>query len=230
MSGERYIGQVVKVTEIEKLSLADRSGLIVGDIILRFGERDPLELLDDRDLLVSLGPKEWITVLRDKVIFKMIAGNGFMGLEVAQTELVDEVGVHPDGRWKSYLSGVRPGESLLILPEIPPVHWWPIPLLAYGYYRLWQMVGATLFLYGIGGAIGLLPFCLTYGISVFTFVAGGSSALKDAAHKDGYLPRSRIALARPSDIHELEMVSSVLLKTIAKEEELARRRRSAQNF
>ena len=92
------------------------------------------------------------------------------------------------------------------------------------------MAGATVFLYGIGAAVGLLPFCLTYGISIFTFVAGGSSALKDAAHKDGYLPRAKIALASPDDIPELELVSRALLRNQAKEEEMARARRRAKQY
>ena len=230
MPEDSYIGPVAKVAAIERLSLADRSGLLVGDIILHLGNRNPLEAIEDHDMLMSLGNKEWITVLRDKVIFKLLFGSGLRGLELVQAELLEEVKEREDPRWKSYLSAVRPGESLLILPEIPPVHWWPIPIIAYGYYRLWQMLGATLFLYGIGGAIGVLPFCLTYGISVFTFVAGGSSALKDAAHKDGYLPRSKIALSSPKDVSELEMVTRVIMKNIATDEELARRRRMKRHF
>ena len=230
MDEESYIGRFAKVTEIERLSLADRSGLIVGDVILRLGDRDPVDAIGESDLLMSLGNKEWITILRDKVIFKLLFGHGLMGLTLAETELLDPVKVRPDARWKSYLSAVRPGESLLILPEVPAAHWWLIPLLAYGYYRLWQMAGATVFLYGIGAAIGFLPFCLTYGISIFTFVAGGSSALKDAAHKDGYLPRAKIALASPDDIPELELVSRAMLRNHAKEEEMARARRRAQQY
>lgn len=230
MDEESYIGQFAKVTEIERLSLADRSGLIVGDVILRLGDRDPVDAIVEGDLLMGLGNKEWITVLRGTVIFKLLFGHGLMGLTLAETELLDPVKVRPDARWRSYLSAIRPGESLLILPEVPAAHWWPIPLLAYGYFRLWQMAGATVFLYGIGAAIGFLPFCLTYGISVFTFVAGGSSALKDAAHKDGYLPRSKIALASPDDIPELELVSRAMLRNHAKEEEMARARRRAQQY
>lgn len=230
MSEDSYIGPVAKVAAIEKFSLADRSGLLVGDIILQLGNRNPLEAINDPDMLMSLGNKEWITILRDKVIFKVMFGSGLRGLELVQGELLDAVKERENPRWKSYLSAVRPGETLLILPEVPPAHWWPIPLIAYGYYRLWQMVGATLFLYGIGGAVGLLPFCLTYGISVFTFVAGGASALKDAAHKDGYLPRSKIALSSPDDIHELELVTRAILRSLAHEEELARKRRRAQLY
>ena len=131
MPEDSYIGPVAKVAAIERLSLADRSGLLVGDIILHLGNRNPLEAIEDHDMLMSLGNKEWITVLRDKVIFKLLFGSGLRGLELVQAELLEEVKEREDPRWKSYLSAVRPGESLLILPEIPPVHWWPIPIIAW---------------------------------------------------------------------------------------------------
>jgi hypothetical protein len=44
------------------------------------------------------------------------------------------------------------------------------------------------------------------------------------------LPRSKIALASPDDIPELELVSRAMLRNHAKEEEMARARRRAQQY
>ncbi|MEY4091530.1 MAG: hypothetical protein RLZZ496_712, partial [Pseudomonadota bacterium] len=114
--------------------------------------------------------------------------------------------------WTPYYSAIRHEDSLLLLPErISPI-WLPFPIIAYGYFRLWQMMAATIFMYGIGFATSTLAFVVVYIGSIITLAMGGPKFLRDTAVKDGFLPRARIALANPDDGPKLEMTTGAMLR------------------
>ena len=85
-------------------------------------------------------------------------------------------------------------------------------MIAYGHFRLWQMMGGTLFLYGIGWVTSPLAFGVIYVASILILISGGPYLLRDTATKDGFLPRGRIALAKASDVAALEMVTGAILR------------------
>ena len=213
MGIETYSGTAVKVTDVEKLSPGEKLGLLAGDILLKIGQREPLEALEMPSILEEIGAqKEWITVLRDKIIFKMATIGGATGVTLEPYPLTNEITINIKEAWTPYYSAIRHEDSLLLLPErISPI-WLPFPIIAYGYFRLWQMMAATIFMYGIGFATSTLAFVVVYIGSIITLAMGGPMFLRDTAVKDGFLPRARIALANPDDGPKLEMTTGAMLR------------------
>lgn len=213
MGIETYSGTAVKVTDVEKLSPGEKLGLLAGDILLKIGQREPLEALEMPSILEEIGAqKEWITVLRDKIIFKMATIGGATGVTLEPYPLTNEITINIKEAWTPYYSAIRHEDSLLLLPErISPI-WLPFPIIAYGYFRLWQMMAATIFMYGIGFATSTLAFIVVYIGSIITLAMGGPMFLRDTAVKDGFLPRARIALANPDDGPKLEMTTGAMLR------------------
>jgi hypothetical protein len=213
MGIETYSGTAVKVTDVEKLSPGEKLGLLAGDILLKIGQREPLEALEMPSILEEIGAqKEWITVLRDKIIFKMATIGGATGVTLEPYPLTNEITINIKDAWTPYYSAIRHDDSLLLLPErISPI-WLPFPIIAYGYFRLWQMMAATIFMYGIGFATSTLAFVVVYIGSIITLAMGGPMFLRDTAVKDGFLPRARIALANPDDGPKLEMTTGAILR------------------
>jgi hypothetical protein len=213
MGIETYSGTAVKVTNVEKLSPGEKLGLLAGDVLLKIGQREPLEALEMPSILEEIGAqKEWITVLRDKIIFKMATIGGATGVTLEPYPLANEITVDIKEAWTPYHSAIRHEDSLLLLPErISPI-WLPFPIIAYGYFRLWQMMAATIFMYGIGFATSTLAFVVVYIGSIITLAMGGPMFLRDTAIKDGFLPRARIALANPDDGPKLEMTTGAMLR------------------
>ena len=197
MATETFSGTAVRVTEVEKLSPGDKLGLLPGDILLKIGKREPLE---------------WITVLRDKIIFKLATIGGATGITLEPFPLQEEVSLDIKGSWTPFYSAIRLDDSLLLLPERISALWLPFPIIAYGYFRLWQMMGATIFMYGIGYATSNLGFIVVYIASIVTLAMGGPKFLRDTAVKDGFLPRARIALADLDDAAKLEMTTGAILR------------------
>ena len=138
--------------------------------------------------------KEWITVQRDKIIFRVSTIGGAMGITIEPYPLQGEVTLEVKDSWTPFYSAIRLDDSLLLLPERISAFWLPFPLIAYGYFRLWQMMGATIFMYGIGYATSTLAFVIIYIASIVTLAMGGPMFLRDTAVKDGFLPRARVAL------------------------------------
>lgn len=213
MSVEAFSGTVVRVTEVEKLSPGEKLGLLPGDILLKIGRREPLEALEMPSVLEEIGAeKDWITVKRDKLVFRIATYGGATGITLEPYPLETEITVEAKDAWTPFYSAIRPDDSLLLLPERVASFWLPVPLIAYGYFRLWQMMAATVFLYGIGFATGTLAFIVIYIASVIILAVGGPLLLRDAAVKDGFLPRARIALADSDDAPKLEMTTSAILR------------------
>lgn len=213
MSVETYSGTVVRVTDVEKLSPGEKLGLLSGDILLKIGRREPLEALEMPSVLEEIGgEKDWITVKRDKVVFRVATYGGATGVALEPYPLESEITVEIKDAWTPFYSAIRPDDSLLLLPERVASFWLPFPLIAYGYFRLWQMMAATAFLYGIGFATGTFAFIVIYVSSVIILALGGPMLLRDAAVKDGFLPRARIALADPHDAPLLEMITGAILR------------------
>jgi hypothetical protein len=213
MGIETYSGTAVRVTDVEKLSPGEKLGLLTGDILLKIGQREPLEALEMPSVLEEIGAqKDWITVLRDKIIFKVATIGGATGITLEPYPLAEDVSVDVKTAWTPYYSAIRQEDSLLLLPErISPI-WLPFPVIAYGYFRLWQMMAATIFMYGIGFATSTLAFVVVYIGSIVTLAMGGPMFLRDTAVKDGFLPRARIALANPDDGPKLEMTTGAMLR------------------
>ncbi|MEI6572445.1 MAG: hypothetical protein WCO61_02750 [Alphaproteobacteria bacterium] len=213
MGIETYSGTAVKVTDVEKLSPGEKLGLLAGDVLLKIGQREPLEALEMPSILEEIGAqKEWITVLRDKITFKMATIGGATGIKLEPYPLTNEITIDIKEAWTPYYSAIRHEDSLLLLPErISPI-WLPFPIIAYGYFRLWQMMAATIFMYGIGFATSTLAFVVVYIGSIITLAMGGPMFLRDTAVKDGFLPRARIALANPDDGPKLEMTTGAMLR------------------
>ncbi|MEY4091865.1 MAG: hypothetical protein RLZZ496_1047, partial [Pseudomonadota bacterium] len=136
MGIETYSGTAVKVTDVEKLSPGEKLGLLAGDILLKIGQREPLEALEMPSILEEIGAqKEWITVLRDKIIFKMATIGGATGVTLEPYPLTNEITINIKEAWTPYYSAIRHEDSLLLLPErISPI-WLPFPIIAYGYFR-----------------------------------------------------------------------------------------------
>lgn len=213
MATEIFTGTAVKVTEVEKLSPGEKLGILPGDILLKIGKREPLEALEMPSILEEIGAeKEWITVQRDKIIFRISTIGGAMGITIEPYPLQGEVTLEVKDSWTPFYSAIRLDDSLLLLPERISAFWLPFPLIAYGYFRLWQMMGATIFMYGIGYATSTLAFVIIYIASIVTLAMGGPMFLRDTAVKDGFLPRARIALAHPDDAAKLEMTTGAILR------------------
>jgi len=213
MATEIFSGTAVKVTEVEKLSPGEKLGLLPGDILLKIGKREPLEALEMPSILEEIGAeKEWITVQRDKIIFRVSTIGGAMGITIEPYPLHGEVTLEVKDSWTPFYSAIRLDDSLLLLPERISAFWLPFPLIAYGYFRLWQMMGATIFMYGIGYATSTLAFVIIYIASIVTLAMGGPMFLRDTAVKDGFLPRARVALAHPDDAAKLEMTTGAILR------------------
>lgn len=213
MATEIFSGTAVKVTEVEKLSPGEKLGILPGDILLKIGKREPLEALEMPSILEEIGAeKEWITVQRDKIIFRISTIGGAMGITIEPYPLQGEVTLEVKDSWTPFYSAIRLDDSLLLLPERISAFWLPFPLIAYGYFRLWQMMGATIFMYGIGYATSTLAFVIIYIASIVTLAMGGPMFLRDTAVKDGFLPRARVALAHPDDAAKLEMTTGAILR------------------
>ena len=213
VSTETFTGTAVRVTGVERLSPAEKLGLLQGDVLLRIGRREPLEALEMPSVLEEIGAeKDWITVMRDKVIFRISTVGGAMGVTLEPFPLQEEVTVSVNGAWTPFYAAIRHDDALLLLPERIAAVWLPFPVIAYGYYRLWQMVAATVFLYGIGFATSTLAFVVIYCSSIVTLAIGGPIFLRDTAVKDGFMPRARVALASKDDAAHLELVTGAVLR------------------
>ncbi len=213
MGTNTFSGTAVRVTGVEKLSPGEKLGLLPGDVLLKIGKREPLEALEMPSVLEEIGAeKDWLTVLRDKIVFKIATPGGAVGITLEPYPLMEEVSVDVEEAWTPFYSAIRQEDSLLLLPERISVAWLPFPVIAYGYFRLWQMMAATIFMYGLGFATSTLAFVVVYIGSIVTLAMGGPMFLRDTAVKDGFLPRARIALASTDDAAKLEMTTGAILR------------------
>ena len=213
MTTETFSGIAAQVKSIQKGSAAERLGLLVGDIILKLGKHEPLEGVEMPSLLDEIGSSNaWLVVQRDTVIFRLAPIGGAEGALLEAYPLPEDVVCETESAWRPFYCSVRPGDSMLLIPErISPI-FWAFPVIAYGHFRLWQMMGANLFLYGIGWVTSPIAFTVVYLSSVLILISGGPYLLRETAVKDGFLPRGRVALGKSGDIATLEMVTSAILR------------------
>ena len=213
MTTEIYSGTVARVKAVELGSAADRLGLLVGDIILKLGKHEALEGVETPSVLDDIrADHDWLVIKRESVIFRLASKGGAFGATLEAYPLPEDITLDIKGPWEPFHCSIRPNDSMLLIPEkISPI-WWPFPLIAYGYFRLWQMLGATLFLYCIGLATSEIAFAVVYIASILILITGGPHLLRDTAVKDGFSPRGRIALGDRADIANLEMVTKAMLR------------------
>mgnify|MGYP006274486439 FL=1 len=115
MGIETYSGTAVRVTDVEKLSPGEKLGLLAGDILLKIGQREPLEALEMPSVLEEIGAqKDWITVLRDKIIFKVATIGGATGITLEPYPLAEDINVDVKTSWTPYYSAIRQEDSLLL--------------------------------------------------------------------------------------------------------------------
>ena len=215
---EIFAGMAARVKDVQKGTPAERMGLISGDIILKLGKHEPIEAVEIPSILDDLSSSnEWIVIKRDSVIFRVSPAGGATGAILEAYPIPEEIILETDGPWMQYHSCIRPKDALLLIPDrISPI-WWLVPVIAYGYFRLWQMMAATLVLYGIGYVTSPLAFGVVYASSVMILITGGPYLLRDTAFKDGFHPRGRIAIGKPGDVATLEMITGAMLRLNTKQ-------------
>jgi hypothetical protein len=217
MGVETYSGIVAIVKSVRKSSSAERMGLLVGDVILRLGKHEPLEGVEVPSTLDQIAKdQEWLVIQRDTVIFRMSPAGGAAGAVLDAHPLPEDIVYETNEPWKPYYALMRPGDAMLLIPEQIPTYWWPFPAIAYGYFRLWQMMGATLFLYGIAYVASFFAFGVVYFSTCLILISGGSYMLRDTASKDGFMPRGRVAVGKASDVSSLERTTGAILRLAAK--------------
>jgi hypothetical protein len=215
---ETFSGMAARVKDVQKGMPADRIGLLPGDVILKLGKHEPIEGVEMPSVLDDLsGSHEWIVVQRDTIIFRISPVGGAMGAVLEAYPLPADIVLETEGPWTLYHCCMRPNDAMILIPDRISPAWWPIPLIAYGYFRLWQMAAATVFLYGISFVVSQLAFGVVYVASVMILITGGPYLLRDTAYKDGYHPRGRLAIGKRSDVAALEMVTGALLRLQAKQ-------------
>jgi hypothetical protein len=210
---ETFSGMAARVKDVQRGMPAEQIGLLQGDIILKLGKHEPIEGVEMPSILDDLsGSHDWIVVMRDTIVFRISPVGGATGATLEAYPLPAEVVVETEGPWTLYHCCMRPNDAMLLIPDnISPI-WWPAPLIAYGYFRLWQMVAATVFLYGIAFVTSQLALGVVYAASVMILITGGPYLLRDTAYKDGYHPRGRLAIGKRADVATLEMVTGAILR------------------
>ena len=200
---------VAAVDFVERGSSAERSGLLAGDRILRFGRHMPSEIIAHEDPASLLGRADWMLVLREDVLFKVAVGAGIEGAELRRGERVDVIdpAAAPD-EWTACHGAIARGRGIIVLPDRLSPFWALVPPLLFARYHLWQFTAAILLIYAVAGAFGLVPALLAYATSMITVGAGGAALLRDAAGKQGWHPTARLALSSWGDAARLEVTTA----------------------
>ena len=209
MNAPLSLEDAVEVETVARGSKAERIGLLAGDVILRFGRHAPSEAVDSPTLIGLLGRHEDLTVLRGEVTFRLAVGAGIEGAEFIRARPLEGIALPAEeGDWVLCHGALRRGAGMLVLPARASVIWALVPFVCFVRFRLWQMAAATALVYGIAAAMGLVPFILAYGTSMVTVAMGGSTLLRDAAARQGWLPTARLSLAETGDAAKLEVATA----------------------
>jgi hypothetical protein len=219
----RAFDDVAEMTAIERYSSGERVGLFVGDLILAVGGFAPSDVVADPEIWSRLGRHDWIVVVRKGLVFRLCPGNGLDGLTLEPRLPLDTVAVPEDGRWVDFHVGLQPGRGLLLLPDAISPLWSMLPVAMYAHFRLWQMMVATLLLYGVAFVMDPLVFAIVYGLSVVVAALGGPALLRDAARSHGFQSRGRIGLVKGSDAAALELATAALYRQRRAERDAADR-------
>jgi hypothetical protein len=202
---------VAAVDLVERGSSADRTGLMVGDRILRFGRHMPSEIIAHENPMSLLGRADWMLVLRDEVFFKLAVGAGIEGAEMRRGERVE--GLEPPAETENWISchgALGRGRGIIVLPDRISPLWALVPPLLFARHHLWQFTAAIVLIYAVAGAFGFVPALLAYVTSMITVGAGGAALLRDAAGKQGWHPTARLAVASWNEAAKLEVTTAKL--------------------
>lgn len=202
----RSFDDVVMVTSVARYTRAERSGLVAGDLVLSFGTHKPSELKEDPELIERIGPKDWLTILRGPVYFKMQPTEGIEGASFEPATPIESVEIPVDGpSWFNCTTGQQADGTTLLLPEHISPFWSLVPVMLYTRYRLWQMLTGSILVYGIAALFGTVPFLLTYFVASLPVLTSGSYLLKSFAEKQGYAKRGDVMIASASDAAAFEL-------------------------
>ena len=202
----RSFDDPILVTAVLRYTPAERSGLVPGDLILSFGARKTTDLKDEPELIQSIGAKDWLTILRGDVYFKLQPRDGLEGASFEAATALEQVNVPvEDGQWKHYASGTQADGILLLMPERISSLWAIAPVMLFMRYRLWQMLTGALLVYGVAAMMGLVPFILTYVVTALPVLTSGAYLIRSAAEKQGYAKRGEVMVANSRDAAALEI-------------------------
>lgn len=211
---QRTFDHPAQVTSVARYSKAERSGLIVGDLILSFGAHSPTELIENPEMATKLKAAEWLLMVRGGVAFRLAVGEGLDGCVYEATTPAENITLPSSGQWETYWGGVQTGGAMVLVPETISWAWALVPPLLYARFRNWQMIAAVVLVWCIALVEGPITFVLSYLIAVAVAIAGGSKMLIDASQKQGYTPRGSYGLASYASAAALEIKTAEILNPL----------------
>lgn len=221
----RTFDDLVVVTAVQRFTAAERTGLIVGDFIISFGLHSPSLVLGDRDVLQDIKPADWLTVLRGGVMFRLSFNEGLQGIEFEAATPAELVEVPAGTNWPHYWGGVQSSGSMVLIPDLISSLWTLFPPFLYARFRQWQMLTATLLVWGVGYlAGGMVVFIIAYASTAILPLIAGSNLLRQASEKQGYLSRGSYAIASYGQAAALEIATA---NALTEQRELSKRPRAA---
>ena len=217
----RTFDDLVIVTTVHRFTPAERTGLLVGDFIVSFASCAPSAALEDRELLQTLKPTDWLTVLRGGILFRLAFSEGLHGLEFEAATPAELIDVPTGATWPRYWGGVQSIGDMILIPEDLSCFWTFFPPFLYARFRQWQMLTATVLIWCVSYLSGgIVIFVIAYAATVILPLLTGSNLLREASMKQGYLARGSYAIASHSLAAALEIATA---NTIKESRELAKR-------
>ena len=104
------------VTHVARYMPAERSGLVKGDLILAFGTHSASEVIADREIMAGLKSKDWLLILRGKIVFRLAFGEGVEGCLFEAANAVD-VEMPAGIEWPTWWGGVQRDGAMVLVPD-----------------------------------------------------------------------------------------------------------------